>query len=107
MRDSQVVSHEDQRGRELLLARPDQGEDLAFYDVVEVCRRLVRDDERGPQREDHGDQCALQHPAAQLVRIATEHALRIANADLSQEAREVTLPGIPYDPGQMPVDRLD
>ena len=58
-----------------LLQRLDLLEDLPLDDDVEGRRRLVHDDQLRLQRERHGDDHALAHPAGELVRVRAE-ALR-------------------------------
>ena len=59
-----------------------QIQDLCLDRHVERGCRLVGDDQLGIAAQRHGDHHALQHAAAELVRILPDPALRVRNADL-------------------------
>ena len=72
-------------------------EDLRLHGDVERGGRLVGDQKVGLVGERHGDHRALALPAGELVRIAPEAALRIANADLVQQIDDALARGRPGD----------
>ena len=79
--DAQVVSDEDHRRAEFLLFLLDQLQNLRLHGDVERRGRLVsnQDIRLGDQR--HGDHHALAHAAGELVRIASDAAGGILNAN--------------------------
>ena len=56
----------------------DEVEDALLHRDVEGAGRLVRDDQRRPQRHRDGDQHALAHASRQLVRILLRAKFRLA-----------------------------
>ena len=71
--DAEVVADEEEAA---LRRRPqvlDEVQDLRLDRHVERRRRLVEEEKRGVAGERGGDQRALLHPAAQLVRIRAGH----------------------------------
>ena len=60
----------------------DQLQDLALDRDIERCRRLVRDDQPGPQLRAIAIMIRWRMPARQLVRILRQSSLRIRDADV-------------------------
>ncbi len=54
-------------------------QDFALHHDIERRRRLVHDDQLGPERQADGNDDALAHAAAELVRIVVEPAGRDAD----------------------------
>ena len=90
------------------MLHPDQVEDLALDQVVEIGGRLVGDDEGRAQRDHHGDQGTLQHAAAELMRMGGEHACGHADAHVLQDAAGLIEPvAVPVAGRALPAcDRL-
>ncbi len=83
--DAEVVRDEEKRRAVTRLHLRDQAENLLLHRHVEGRRRLVRHDELRLGREGGRDQDALAHAAGELVRIAGQHALRIADMHLGEK----------------------
>ena len=65
----------------------EQLEDLRLGGDVERGGRLVGDDQRGLQRQRHGDHHALALAAGQLVRVAGQDALGLGQAHVARTPR--------------------
>jgi hypothetical protein len=72
---SEVVGHEHDGQAQATLEIAKQPHDLCLHRDVERGRRLVGQQELGLARERDGDHRALPHPARDLVRVASQHAL--------------------------------
>ena len=91
--NTQIVGDEEQSGMGLLLEQCQQVEDLGLHGDIEGGRRLIGDDEAGPQREGHGDHDPLALAARQLMLVAAQTVLRIGHPDHAEELQS-GLPGL-------------
>ena len=82
--DAEVVGDVEDGRVELPLELGDQVEDDRLGGHVQGGRRLVHDQQRGVGHQRHGDHAALQHAAAELVRVAPHHRLGIGHRDLGE-----------------------
>ena len=89
--DAEVVGDEQDRGVRLGLERSDEVEHARLDRGVQTGRRLVEDEELRVGGERDGDDDALLHPARQLVRIALEDPLRVADLDAMEGLERVRL----------------
>ena len=71
---------------ELALQLGDLRHDLLLHDDVERGRRLVHDQQVGPQGDRHGDDHALAHAAGELVRVGLQPG-RVDAHELEQLGR--------------------
>src|SRR5579883_1216357 len=83
---AEIVRDEEHAGAVPLLQRANKPQNLFLHGDVERRGRLVGDHQLGFEAERRRDQHALAHAAGQLVRIAREHAVRIANLHLVQQS---------------------
>ncbi len=81
------MGDEDQRGAVPPLHLGDQPQDVQLNRDIERGRRLVGDDEARTAGECHGDEHALAHAAGQLMRIAVEHLLGLAQMGGGEHGR--------------------
>ena len=73
--DGKVVGDYHERGPLGRLEALEEPHDLRLHEHVEGGRRLVGDDQVGPEQEGERDHDALLHPAAQLVRVPRQDVL--------------------------------
>ena len=69
-----VVADQNDGGAKLLLHPRQRRHDLALDDDIQGARRLVGDDDAGPQRDRDRDAGALLHAAGKFVRVHPRHA---------------------------------
>ena len=79
--DAHVVRDQDQRHPEFPLQVPDQRQDLGLDGHVERRRRLVGNQDLGPERQRDGDHHALAHAAGELVRVLRQPPFGLGDAD--------------------------
>ena len=83
--DAEVVGDEKKRHVQPRLDFLKQRDDLRLHGDVERGGRLVGDEQIGLVGKRHGNHYALALTAGELMRIALEPALRIADADLAED----------------------
>ena len=91
--DAEIMRDEQQCRAVAALHLGDQPQYLLLHGNVERGRRLVGDDQLRFGGESRGDQHALAHAAGEFMRIALEHARRLANMHLFEEAERARLGG--------------
>jgi hypothetical protein len=84
--DREIMGDKQHGKAEAPLMMPDQIENLALDQIVEIGRRLVGNDQPRPERQHHANENALQHAATQLMRIGIQDAVRRTDAHLSEKA---------------------
>ncbi len=84
--DAEVVGDEEDARAVLAPQVVDEVEHGALHRRVEGTRRLVGDDEPGPQGDRAGDEDALAHPAGQLVRVRARDPVGVVEADALEQA---------------------
>jgi hypothetical protein len=76
------VRDEQDRRAEVVAEPPQQLDDLRLERDVERTRRLVRNQQRRPEHQRHGDHDPLPHTARELMRIVVQPLGGVWDADL-------------------------
>src|ERR1700730_9962855 len=86
------MSNEQDGNTEATLMMPNQIENLALDQIVEIGCRLVGDDQLRPESQHHADQNALQHAPAHVMSMGIQDAFRGTDALLTERPPPIGSP---------------
>ena len=104
---AEVVADEHHAHPGVALQLEQQAQDLVLDDHVERGRRLVGEQDARARRDRDGDQHALPHPAAELVRVVAQSARRRGDADAVEQRDRAPAPVAPSSGAHAPDSLLD